>query len=103
MNQRDAGFFQGLHPGQREVGFLFVKDVEAELSVGEGETITADFFESGWAWASRESGESGWIPLSHLAPDLSPNTPYQISASDQARMLRRVIKALIVSIEVPWS
>jgi hypothetical protein len=63
----------------------------AELSVGKGETVTADLFESGWAWASKESGESGWVPLSHLAPDPSPSTPYQISTSDQARLLRKLM------------
>jgi hypothetical protein len=62
-----------------------------ELSVGIGETITAELSESGWVWASREDGESGWVPLSHLAPDPSPGTPYQISDGDQARMLRKLM------------
>jgi len=38
-----------------------------ELSVEQGETITVDFVESGWAWATKESGQSGWVPLEHLA------------------------------------
>ncbi|MGD9315841.1 MAG: SH3 domain-containing protein, partial [Anaerolineae bacterium] len=63
----------------------------AELSVGVGETITAEILESGWAWASGESGDSGWIPLSHLAADPTSSTPYLISIGDQARMLRKLM------------
>jgi hypothetical protein len=63
----------------------------AELSVGNGETITADILESGWAWATKESGDSGWIPLKHLSPDPGSGTPYQLSDGDQARMLRKLM------------
>jgi hypothetical protein len=38
-----------------------------ELSVEEGETVTVEFVESGWAWATNESGQSGWVALDHLA------------------------------------
>jgi len=37
-----------------------------ELSVEVGEVVTIDFEESGWAWATKEGGESGWVPLDHL-------------------------------------
>ena len=37
-----------------------------ELNVGEGETLTVEFVESGWGWASNESAESGWVPLECL-------------------------------------
>jgi len=38
-----------------------------ELSVEEGETVTVLLVESGWAWATNESGQSGWVALDHLA------------------------------------
>lgn len=37
-----------------------------ELSVDEGETVTVLLMESGWGWATNESGESGWVPLEHI-------------------------------------
>ena len=37
-----------------------------ELSVDEGETVTVLLMESGWGWASNESGRSGWVPLEYL-------------------------------------
>jgi hypothetical protein len=37
-----------------------------ELSVEEGETVTVLLVESGWAWATNESGQSGWVPLEYL-------------------------------------
>jgi hypothetical protein len=38
-----------------------------ELSVEEGVTVTVLLVESGWAWATNESGQSGWVALDHLA------------------------------------
>jgi hypothetical protein len=63
----------------------------AELSVSIGETITADLLESGWAWATSEHGECGWVPLKHLAPAPSPGTRYHIRDGDQVRMLRKLM------------
>ena len=40
--------------------------VATELSVDVGEVLTPEFEESGWAWATKEGGESGWVPLDHL-------------------------------------
>ncbi len=37
-----------------------------ELSVEVGEVLTVEFEETGWAWATKESGESGWVPLEYL-------------------------------------
>ena len=37
-----------------------------ELSVEEGETVTLLLVESGWGWATNESGQSGWVPLEYL-------------------------------------
>lgn len=37
-----------------------------ELSVEAGEVLTVEFEESGWAWATKEGGESGWVPLENL-------------------------------------
>ena len=37
-----------------------------ELSVEEGETVTVLLMESGWGWATNESGQSGWVPLECL-------------------------------------
>ena len=34
-----------------------------ELSVEEGEKVTVLLMESGWGWATKEGGESGWLPL----------------------------------------
>jgi len=38
-----------------------------ELSVEEGETVSVLLVESGWGWATSESGQSGWVPLECLA------------------------------------
>ena len=37
-----------------------------ELNVDEGETVTVLLMESGWGWATNESGQSGWVPLEYL-------------------------------------
>jgi hypothetical protein len=37
-----------------------------ELSVEEGETLTVEFTEAEWGWATNESGQSGWVPLECL-------------------------------------
>lgn len=37
-----------------------------ELSVEEGETVTVEFQESGWGWATNQGGRSGWVPIAHL-------------------------------------
>jgi hypothetical protein len=58
----------------------------AELSVDRGETISAEFVESGWAWATKENGESGWVPLDNLAP-----LEYPLTDAEQAGMLRRLM------------
>jgi len=36
--------------------------VATELAVDVGEVLTPEFEESGWAWATKESGGSGWVP-----------------------------------------
>ena len=35
--------------------------------------------ESGWGWATNESGQSGWVPMEYLAalPTIRPNTCVQ--------------------------
>ncbi len=46
------------------------RDYDAtELSVEVGEVLTVEFEESHWAWATKESGESGWVPLENLDTD----------------------------------
>jgi hypothetical protein len=43
---------------------LLQRDYTAtELSLEDGEMVTVEFVESGWGWATRDSGESGWVPL----------------------------------------
>jgi hypothetical protein len=37
-----------------------------ELGVEVGEALTVEFEGSGWAWVTKESGESGWVPLVNL-------------------------------------
>ena len=37
-----------------------------ELNVEEGETVTVLLMESGWGWATNESGQSGWVPMEQL-------------------------------------
>ena len=37
-----------------------------EPNVEEGETVTVLLMESGWGWATKESGQSGWVPLECL-------------------------------------
>ena len=36
------------------------------LILEEGETVTVLLMESGWGWATNESGQSGWVPLECL-------------------------------------
>ncbi len=62
-----------------------------ELSVERGETLAAQLIESGWVWASKESGESGWVPMKHLAPVGRADNPYRLSDADQAAMLRKLM------------
>ena len=43
------------------------RDYDAtELSLEVGETVTVEFEESSWAWVTKQSGESGWVPLENL-------------------------------------
>ncbi len=63
----------------------------AELSVDKGEIITAHLVESGWLWATNESGGVGWVPLEHLAPAAETDAPYRLSDAEQAQMLRKLI------------
>jgi hypothetical protein len=37
-----------------------------ELNVEEGETVAVELTESEWGWATREGGESGWVPMECL-------------------------------------
>ncbi len=65
--------------------------VARELSVEAGELITADFVESDWAFGCTESGEEGWIPLSHLSPADQESRPYMLSDAVQAQMLGKLM------------
>ena len=62
-----------------------------ELSVSEGESITAQFFESGWAFGTKEDGEQGWVPLNHLAPTVQEPELYPLPEAEQARMLGKLM------------
>ena len=47
---------------------VLLRDYTAtELSVEEGGTVTVLLMESGWGWATKESDQSGWVPLEYLA------------------------------------
>ncbi|GAG26280.1 unnamed protein product [marine sediment metagenome] len=37
-----------------------------ELAVDVGEVVIVEFEESGWGWATKESGESGWALVEYL-------------------------------------
>ena len=37
-----------------------------ELETQPGEHLVIQQVESGWAWATNEAGQSGWVPLSHI-------------------------------------
>ena len=39
-----------------------------ELSVEEGETLTVEFTEAEWGWATKESGQRGWVTMECLEP-----------------------------------
>ena len=39
-----------------------------EVSVSPGQELLVHLVESGWAWAESAAGETGWVPVSHLAP-----------------------------------
>ena len=46
------------------------RDYDAvELSVRAGEGVTAVSQESGWLWCINQTGQSGWLPQSHLQID----------------------------------
>ena len=62
-----------------------------ELSVAEGELITAHFAESGWAFGTKEDGEQGWVPLNHLSPTFQEPAHYSLSDAQQARMLGKLM------------
>jgi hypothetical protein len=71
---------------------ILLRDYTAfELSVQCGELLTADLLESGWLWANKENGESGWVPLENLLPVSRSLTSYEISDADQAQMLRKLM------------
>ncbi len=62
-----------------------------ELSVAEGELITADFVESGWLFGTKEDGRQGWVPLNHLSAVLPEPATYPITDTEQARMLGKLM------------
>jgi hypothetical protein len=62
-----------------------------ELSVVQGELLTAEAFESGWAWARNERGEWGWVPLTHLSPETQAAAPYPLPDAAQVQMLRKLM------------
>lgn len=37
-----------------------------ELPLTIGDTLTLQYEEAGWYWATNQSGQSGWAPASHL-------------------------------------
>jgi uncharacterized protein YgiM (DUF1202 family) len=46
---------------------VLLRDYSAtELSVQEGETVTVQFEESEWGWATNQNGKRGWVPLEYL-------------------------------------
>lgn len=68
------------------------RDYDAvELTVTPGEVLTASQFESGWAWATRENGERGWVPLDRLSPPAPGQPGYQLSDNDQVELLRKLM------------
>jgi hypothetical protein len=57
-------------------GAMLLRDYSArELSVVPGQILSATLSESGWVWATTESGEEGWVPLENLSPWLKDNEP----------------------------
>jgi hypothetical protein len=51
-----------------EGGFcVMLKDyVSRELTLSEGEEVTGEFIENGWAWVCNSDGDEGWVPLECL-------------------------------------
>lgn len=62
-----------------------------ELSVAEGELVTAIFSESGWIFGAKADGEQGWVPLNHLSPVGQQPALYPLSDAQQARMLGKLM------------
>jgi uncharacterized protein YgiM (DUF1202 family) len=55
---------------QDDGSWLLLRDYKArELTVRKGEVVELKEKESGWAWATASTGESGWIPLRNLGLD----------------------------------
>ena len=46
-----------------------------EQSVEEGETVAVLPVESGWGWATNESGQSGWVPMECVGVSIIPGCP----------------------------
>lgn len=62
-----------------------------ELTVVPGQVLSASVFESGWAWATAESGERGWVPLDNLEPIPQTQPAYSLSDVDQVKLLRKLM------------
>ena len=44
-----------------------LRDYEAtELATQTGESLDVEYEVAGWAWASKQSGVAGWVPLSSI-------------------------------------
>jgi len=56
-----------LDPGDDDARLLRRDYRARELTVRAGEVVEVEETESGWAWATTSTGESGWIPLRNLA------------------------------------
>ena len=71
---------------------VLLRDYSAtELGVAPGQILSASLFESGWAWATNEDGEEGWVPLENLEPMPQAQTAYLLSDLDQVKLLRKLM------------
>jgi hypothetical protein len=71
---------------------VLLRDYSAtELSVAPGQVLFASLFESGWAWATNEDGEEGWVPLDNLERMPQAQTAYLLSDLDQVKLLRKLM------------
>ena len=54
---------------QGDCGRLRLDYSSCELDVDAGEKLTLHYEESGWYWASKKSGEQGWVPVANVELD----------------------------------
>ncbi|PWT93999.1 MAG: hypothetical protein C5B54_00820 [Acidobacteria bacterium] len=54
-----------IEPGENGTGVIKLQFTARELEIAPDEELKVHKMESGWYWASDQSGREGWIPATH--------------------------------------